>query len=153
MVIVGQRAYSGPHITMRPAYPSDGEALARMAAQAGFDVEPSEAVRRLQALPATDCVFVATTVSGVIGCVDLSVVRGLFEPPFVHVATIVVMLGWRGIGIGHRLMDHAEAWACTQRMAHIDVRQDIVTKEAEGFFRTIGYEETPVTGVLTKKLR
>ncbi len=150
MVVGGRRTWSGAHVTVRPAYPSDGEALARLGAELEYETDAAETVRRLQALPATDCVFVARTASGVIGLLHLSVVRGLFEPPFVEIAAIVVMQAWRGVGIGKKLVQHAEAWVSGEHMSRVDVGAQYLTPDARAFFLHLGYVEAEVGQVLTK---
>ena len=58
---------------------------------------------------------------------------------FAHIDEIVVRAAYRGRGVGHLLMEQAEAWARSQGAVSIELGVYAFNHEAQEFYRGLGY--------------
>jgi ribosomal protein S18 acetylase RimI-like enzyme len=56
-----------------------------------------------------------------------------------HIDEIVVKAAYRGRGVGHLLMEQAEAWARTNGATAIELGVYEFNQEAQAFYRDLGY--------------
>jgi len=57
-----------------------------------------------------------------------------------EIGGLVVEEGWRGSGIGRRLMQQAEQWAQEQGCWAMHVRSNILRERAHRFYERLGYQ-------------
>ncbi|WP_163336963.1 GNAT family N-acetyltransferase [Desulfopila sp. IMCC35008] len=96
-------------------------------------------------------VFVAVKEDHVIGCVcallDLRLAAGTYG----EIVSLVVTEEFRGAGVGRVLVTHAESWL-GERVGKIRVRANTRRKEAHGFYRSLGYEESKSQKIFIKQV-
>jgi GNAT superfamily N-acetyltransferase len=67
-------------------------------------------------------------------------VSGFTGQPFAWVMCVHVERPWRGQGLGRRLMEAAEAWACDRGIRHITLNVAARNAPARGLYDSMGYE-------------
>ncbi len=102
-------------LTIRRIELGDAEAVAALSGQLGYESTPEEMRRRIAKL--ADCeeiqaIFVACIAKDaqLVGWIDVAITYHLQSEPFVLIGGLVVQDGLRGLGIGKRLCEEAEAW-------------------------------------------
>lgn len=136
---------SGLHV--RPASIADAATLGALVGALGYPTTPIQMRERLAAL--TTRLDYVTPVA----CWDDQIVglAGAFlhlaiehDRPVARLTGLVVHQGWRGRGIGTRLMEHLEEWAQQQGAVAITLTSADHRHGAHEFYRHIGYEQTGV---------
>ena len=94
------------------------------------------------------CVLLAEADGKIIGYVQGEVTsRSDYMPRTVgHVSLIYVVKQFRRKGVGRRLMQHLCKFFNLNKAEHLTVRYIIGNKEAEGFWRKLGFEPIITTG-------
>ena len=131
---------------IRAADSRDGEALARLVGQLGYEITPAEAGERL-ALMHTEGrhVLVAEVGGTVVGCLSTSAMRVLHRPaPVGRISMMVVDEAHRGRGIGAALVRAAEGALAAQGCYMVEVTSHARRTEAHRFYERLGYERTSV---------
>ena len=139
---------------IRRAAAQDAGSLSNLVFQLGYSGTPEDIVRRLAPLTASssDAVFTAVDSGSVVGFIHVRVVRLLESDAFGEIAALVVSEAQRNRGVGHALVEAAEAWAREQRMDRIRVRSNVIRERAKKFYEREGYAVTKTTNVFDKKL-
>ncbi|MGC8786908.1 MAG: GNAT family N-acetyltransferase [Anaerolineae bacterium] len=141
------------NLHIRPATTNDAQALAHLATQLGYPSEPEQMVRRLALLPSLGSqAFVAVVDEQVVGFVQVGVYFPFLMDDAAEIAALVVDDGWRGQGIGHALLQAAEAWAIERGCSTMHVRTNIVRERAHKFYRREGYEVVKTALTFAKAL-
>jgi len=70
---------------------------------------------------------------------DTPLVPVLKPRRFAHIDEIVVKAAYRGRGVGHLLMEQAEAWARANGATAIELGVYEFNREAQDFYRGLGY--------------
>ena len=142
----------GP-VHLREATVHDAEALARLAAQLGYPTEPAQMARRLQGLPMdATAVIVATAADEVIGWIHVHLYPTLLDDQAAEILGFVVDEDWRSRGVGHTLMESAEAWAKERGCTVLYVRTNVVRQRAQGFYLAHGFQKLKTSYTLVKSL-
>jgi GNAT superfamily N-acetyltransferase len=129
-------------IQLRNATIRDSDALAALAGQLGYPSTPSQIQRRLKALLASEgnTVIVAEMPeTGIAGWVHVYTQTYVEDDYHAEIGGLVVADGFRGQGVGRRLMESAEAWAREQGCALMRLRSNIIREQAHQFYRNQGY--------------
>ena len=128
-------------VTTRAARTSDADAIQRLTAQLGYDVEPSQLRARLSSLIARpDHLFiVACDGEPAVGWLHATVAEYIETGPFVVVGGLVVDSRRRGEGIGRLLLDEAEAWARQRGCSIVRLWSSVARAGAHRFYERAGY--------------
>ncbi|MBI2189659.1 MAG: GNAT family N-acetyltransferase [Acidobacteria bacterium] len=127
--------------TIRLARATDAPAIARLTAQLGYDVPPSEVAARLARILAKHDhrFFVAERDGRPAGWLHAVVAEYVETGPFVNIAGLVVDRAYRGTGIGRLLMQHAEAWAGDRGCPVVRLWSSVGRTAAHRFYEHLGY--------------
>jgi len=128
---------------VRPAQPSDAEAMASLAEQLGYPCTGTEVRKRLNEMkdPVQYGAFVAVRPQGEIaGWIGAYVFRAVELAPFVEISGLVVEKTLRSRGIGKALLNAAEDWARNAELPVILVTSNITRARAHQFYLSNGYE-------------
>jgi GNAT superfamily N-acetyltransferase len=145
-------------LTIRRVKLADAEAVAALSGQLGYEASPEELRQRIAKL--ADCtenqaVFVAC-MSGentcLVGWIDVAITYHLQSAPFVLIGGLVVQDGMRGLGIGRRLCEEAEAWTRTKGISIVRVTSRSTRAGAHRFYLRDGYTEVKTSKVFEKLL-
>lgn len=132
-------------LSVRDLVLSDADAAAGLVCQLGYPVTGAAMRDRLRSiLPSrSDVTLVAEAAGRPVGLVGARLGRGLeSNAPYARLTGLVVDEGWRGQGIGRRLMEEIE-----RRMRGLGASVLILTSgahrhESHAFYARIGYTET-----------
>ena len=145
-------------LTIRRVRLADAEAVAVLSGQLGYEASPEELRQRIAKL--ADCednqaVFVACTTgedARLVGWIDVAITYHLQSAPFVLIGGLVVQDGLRGLGIGKRLCEEAEAWTRTKGISIVRVTSRSTRPDAHRFYLRDGYTEIKTSKVFEKLL-
>lgn len=128
-------------LDVRPARESDTEAIVALVGQLQYQAEASEVADRLEdiARDSEAVVLVAESEGCIAGWIHVYGVTWVQMGRFAGVGGMVVADGWRGQGIGSRLLGAAEAWAVEQGYPVIRVRSNVIREQAHSFYQDRGY--------------
>jgi len=129
----------------RPASAEDAGRIAELLEQLGYPASLEAVARRLQSLEASqaDHVWVAERDGTVVGLVAIHVSGSLaYDGDVAKVSAIVVDPAARRQGIGEQLMALAEREARRRGCVLLFLTTAERRKDAQAFYRTIGFEET-----------
>ena len=130
----------------------DAGALEKLLDQLGYRVPPAAIDKRVATIRTTAGeAFVKEMDAMVVGCVNAIVDARLAAGTHGEIATLVVLDGYRGRGIGKALVEHAEAWLAA-RVESIRIRANVIRDQAHQFYRRLGYRETKSQKVFLKKM-
>ena len=139
-------------LTIRPIEPGDAAAAATLSGQLGYPATTEEVRERIATLPSTQAVFVAVIDGEVVGWIDIALTFHLQTPPFALIGGLVVKDGVRGLRIGKRLCDEAEAWSKAQGVSLIRVTSRTTRDDAHRFYLREGYTDVKTSRVFEKRL-
>ncbi len=139
---------------IRGAKPEDAARLAELATQLGYPSSRDQVDRRLaEVLPNSDhAVLVAVENERVVGWGHAFVARVIESDRVAEVGGLVVDEEERGSGAGRLLMEHLEAWARTKSCRAVNVRSNIVRKDAHAFYHRLGYTQIKTQHLFRKPL-
>lgn len=128
-------------ISVRPVVESDVDAVADLAAQLGYDIEPSLLKTRLSKIRMRpDHRFLVAQLDGrAIGWLHAKLSEYVETDPFVVIGGLVVDKGHRRRGVGRMLLEHAEAWAREQGCAIVRLWSSAGRVNAHRFYERLGY--------------
>jgi len=141
-------------LTIREIAISDAESAARLSEELGYPVSPggmAERIRKLAEL-AEHAVFVASLSNSVVGWIDVGMVHHLAVDPYAEIGGLVVSNNFRSLGIGRKLVVHAEQWAADRALRKMVVRSRISREAAHRFYLREGYERIKTSAVFSKNL-
>jgi GNAT superfamily N-acetyltransferase len=142
-------------LSLRRAGIEDADRVAALCTQLGYPATPAQISRRIEGLsPCLDsqAVFVASLNSTVVGWIEVSICRNLQSDPFVLISGLVVDQSARGLGIGKRLCEHAEAWARAKGIRLLRLTSRSTRAGAHRFYLRDGFTETKTSKVFEKVL-
>jgi GNAT superfamily N-acetyltransferase len=145
-------------LTIRRVKLADAEAVAALSGQLGYEASPEDLRQRISKL--ADCednqaVFVACMTgkdARLVGWIDVAITYHLQSEPFVLIGGLVVQDGLRGLGIGKRLCEEAEAWTRTRGISIVRVTSRSTRPDAHRFYLRDGYTEIKTSKVFEKLL-
>jgi predicted N-acetyltransferase YhbS len=132
----------------------DVETVAELNGQLGYPTRGEEVRDRILAIQETaaQAVFVACLDSEVVGWVDVAIAMHLQSKPFALIGGLVVKDGMRGMRIGKRLCEQAEAWAREQGVQTVRVTSRSTRQDAHRFYLREGYSDVKTSRVFEKIL-
>jgi GNAT superfamily N-acetyltransferase len=141
-----------PDVVVRPARPDDAEAIAALLTEEGYPTGPSDITDRLARFGAPDgAVFVADLGERPIGFVAIRAVpRFEHGDVMVRILALVVDPAARERGVGHRLMEAAEAFAAERGAAFLEVTAGHHRPDARQLYESLGYD-AGLTAYLRKR--
>ncbi len=142
-------------VSLRPAGMQDAEAVARLAAQLGYDIGLSTVEERLREvlLSQSNLFLVAHLSDGmVVGWAHAALPVKVLIGRHADLYGLVVGERWRGSGIGQKLLAAVEAWALEQGCSQVLVRSNAIRERAHSFYRGLGYSEHKRQVILVKEL-
>jgi GNAT superfamily N-acetyltransferase len=146
---------SSPPITVRPATEDDADAIARLACDLGYPVDPDAMRLRIQAVSASpaDSLFVAADSSNTpVGWLQAHSAHVIESGFRVEILGLVVSPTVRRAGIGRALVAEAERWATSIGAEAVVVRSNVKRIESHAFYPALGYNSTKTQFVYRKPL-
>jgi GNAT superfamily N-acetyltransferase len=142
-------------LTVRRMRADDLTDASQLMRELGYTIDADELRARTAQILRRDehALMVAETANGrVAGLVHIFVRAALEKPVEAIVQSLVVDENLRGLGIGARLMDEAEAWAKTRGIASVALYTQLHREDAEAFYLKRGYLEANRSRLMRKKL-
>jgi len=132
----------------------DAAEAAALSGDLGYPASTEAIEQRIQAATGQPdrAIYVAHLNGKVLGWIDVSVVEHLQSGARAEIGGLVVANGHRGLGIGKKLVERAEAWATERGFPQMLVRSQIAREAAHRFYLREGYERTKTSAVFTKTL-
>jgi ribosomal protein S18 acetylase RimI-like enzyme len=132
-----------PPLEIRPARPSDREAIAALVTGLGFESSPDEVAARLAALAKVRETPLIAEQGEVLGVLAWHVTPVLHRPaPVGRITMMVVAEGERRRGVGRALVEAACGQMRSKGCGLIEVTSNIDLSGAHGFYRRLGFERT-----------
>ncbi len=134
-------------VLIRPAAPSDADAMAELLTQLGYPAAANEVIARLREV---DGFGSAIVLVAELGGRPLGLATGLvfpsihISPPVAWLTTLVIAEQHAGKGIGRRLVDEVERWAWSRGAIRLGVTSGANRDGAHAFYERIGYERTGI---------
>jgi GNAT superfamily N-acetyltransferase len=130
-----------PAITIRPARPSDADAVAALARQLGYDADPAAVARRLSRLLGKgDQQFLVADHDGrPVAWIHMLLSEYVEAAAFVVIGGLVVDRAYRKQGIGRHLLARAEEWAARNDCSVVRLSSSVTRTEAHAFYQRVGY--------------
>jgi len=140
-------------VTLRPAEPSDAEAIAALFTDEGYPSGPSDIIDRLGRYASEHSrVIVAEHEGTLLGFVALHAVpRFEHDDRILRIMALVVDAGARERGVGHTLMAEAERVAAELGAAFIEVTAGHHRPDARRLYESLGYDAS-IAAYLRKKV-
>jgi ribosomal protein S18 acetylase RimI-like enzyme len=131
-------------LTIRDARADDGQAIASLLGQLGYETEAAAVAPRLERLVIVgDRVVVAVVDNQVVGLAQLHASPTIeHERPAAKISALVVDESRRGQGIGRALVEEMEAEARARRCVLLFLTTAARREDAQAFYRRVGLEET-----------
>jgi GNAT superfamily N-acetyltransferase len=143
----------------------DADTVAALSVQLGYQAtgeQMRQRIARLATCEESQAAFVAclgpgsghpTLLEGAcVGWIEVAIVHHLQSEPFVLIGGLVVQDGVRGLGIGKRLCEEAEAWTRAQGIRVLRVTSRSTRLDAHRFYLRDGYQETKTSKIFEKLL-
>jgi GNAT superfamily N-acetyltransferase len=140
-------------VMVRPAEPTDAEAIAALFTDEGYPAGPSDIVERLTRFASPHSrVLIAEHEGSLLGFIALHALpRFEHDDRILRVLALVVDAGARERGVGHTLMTEAERIAGELGAAFVEVTSGHHRPEARRLYESMGYDAS-VAAYLRKKL-
>ena len=139
---------------LRIAETADARELARLSAELGYAMAPTEMSRNLAALLASPSHFVTVACDDdrLLGWVAAEYRLSLEGGEKAELTGLVVDASARRRGIGRMLVAAAEQWASQRGLGKIVVRSNVAREESHPFYEGLGYTRTKTAHVYAKDL-
>jgi len=142
-------------MTIRAATPADAESVAALSCQLGYPSLPQTMRQRLARIQCDKnrVVYVAELAGGgVVGWIEVFAYELLVAEWRAEIESLIVDEGYRGAGIGRRLIGRAEAWARGRGCKTVYLRSNIIRERAHAFYKNLGYEAIKTQLAFEKRL-
>lgn len=148
-------ADNGSQVAIRLASAEDAERIAALCQQLGYPSSREQVQRRLHQLEQDEdhAVYVAERPDGcVVGWVHVYIRKLVVADQYVEIGGLVVDEGYRGRGVGRLLMEWAERWSRGKGGQVVQIRSNVIRKEAHHFYKGIGYSNVKTQLTFRKDL-
>jgi GNAT superfamily N-acetyltransferase len=147
----------GPsEVRIRKARRGDAAQLAELSGQLGYPTTKGQMAKRLSVVlqETRGACFVARNRDdgAIVGWVHVSRTPLLEVEPRAEVNGLVVAEGYRSLGVGRRLLAHAERWAKQHNCKSMSVRSNVIRERAHEFYERHGYEQYKTQKAFRKAL-
>ena len=142
-------------VTVRLARIEDASPIAQLSAQLGYPVASEDVEQRITQLNQTadSVVYVAEVHDGhVVGWIHAFVCRTIESDSRAEIGGLVVDERHRRSGAGRLLMQHAEKWARERGCKAVNLRTNVVRKDAHNFYQSLGYNLVKTQHAFRKNL-
>jgi GNAT superfamily N-acetyltransferase len=142
-------------LQVRGVTEQDVAAVAELTGQLGYPAGVEAIREQVVALASREtdrAVFVACVGGQVVGWIDVALSFHLQSPAYALIGGLVVKEGLRGLGIGKRLCDEAEAWSRARSVFKMRVTSRSTRTDAHRFYLRDGYSEVKTSRVFEKTL-
>ena len=142
-------------LTVRRVAVEDAAAVAELSVQLGYPATAGEIEHRIANLgsrKAHQAVFVACLGAEIVGWIDVALSFELQTPPYALIGGLVVKDGVRGLRIGKRLCDEAEAWSRAQGVGVLRVTSRSTRDDAHRFYLREGFRDIKMSRVFEKNI-
>lgn len=142
-------------VLIRSASSGDAERIAILCQLLGYPASLQSVQERLKLLEEKQerVLYIAHLPDEpVVGWIHVYVWESLLSGRRAEIDGLIVHADYRGRGVGHLLMRHAEQWAQQQGCGTILVRSNVVRQEAHHFYEKVGYIPLKTQLVLHKVL-
>lgn len=142
-------------LTVRRVAVEDAAAVAELSVQLGYQATAGEIEHRIANLgsrKAHQAVFVACLGAEIVGWIDVALSFELQTPPYALIGGLVVKDGVRGLRIGKRLCDEAEAWSRAQGVGVLRVTSRSTRDDAHRFYLREGFRDIKMSRVFEKNI-
>lgn len=142
-------------LTVRRVAVEDAAAVAELSVQLGYPATAGEIEHRIANLgsrKAHQAVFVACLGAEIVGWIDVALSFELQTPPYALIGGLVVKDGVRGLRIGKRLCDEAEAWSRSQGVGVLRVTSRSTRDDAHRFYLREGFRDIKMSRVFEKNI-
>jgi GNAT superfamily N-acetyltransferase len=129
-------------LMVRPFEAKDGEALADLMTQLGYETRASEMQMRMEAILADKhyATFIAVSDGKVCGMIGTFTCYSYeHNSPGGRILALIVSEKMRGRGVGHALISAAEKDLAQKNIRRIAVNTHLKRKEAHEFYEKVGY--------------
>jgi len=133
---------------------SDAESMTSLCLQLGYDSSFEDIISRLKRASEdkSSGVYVYEVDGMVRGWIQVAIRSAIESGEHAEIIGLVVAEGYRGTGIGRKLVEQAETWARGMGQKSIRVRTNVVREGADKFYRAMGFEENKKQTVFDKVL-
>src|SRR5215472_15992027 len=141
-------------VRLRPMTRSDMGRCRSLLTQLGYEMTEAELERRFDEVsPAPEHSLLGAERAGrVVGLMHVVARPALENPREAVVQAIVVDEGFRGTGVGRRLMVAAEHWGSERACRSVVLSSNIARAPAHAFYAALGYRVSATSLVLRKEL-
>ena len=131
-------------VIIREAGTPDADTIAGLLDELGYPNSAEFVVRKLGMLGDDENpVFVAEVNGEVAGFVSLHIMPVFHEEPlYCRITAVVVTKAYRRLGVGRRLLEHAEAVARAAGCGRIELTSNVRRTRAHAFYEALGYGGT-----------
>lgn len=143
-------------MTIRTATAQDALAIAELSDVLGYPTSAGAVTSRLVRLlgqPGELVLVAELPLTGVVGWIHASRQELIESGRHCEILGLVIAAEHRKLGIGRRLVEMVEAWACEQDLEHVSVRSNITRKESHPFYERIGFSRAKTQHVYRKQCR
>ena len=142
-------------LTIRRARATDAQQIAELSGQLGYPATPAQVKQRLRQLVRSSkhaVLVAASSQTGVIGWIHVSVTHLLEGDTRAEVNGLVVADGHRSLGAGAKLLEAAERWARKHACKNVNVRSNVIRERAHLFYLRQGYQHYKTQKAFRKPL-
>ncbi len=142
-------------LSIRDAQPGDSEEMARLCADLGYPVSPTEMRDRISSLLRRGDHWIAVAPgqeSALLGWIAAEHRLTLESGERVEIVGLVIDPAARRQGLGKALVSRAERWAVSRGVSTVFVRSNTARNESHHFYERLGYQRTKTQHAYAKGL-
>lgn len=144
-----------PQVLIRSTELDDAESVTLLCKQLGYTTSKQEVQERLKLLKEDQehVLYIAHLPNElIVGLIHVYIWNSLLIGRRAEIDALIVHTDYRGHGVGHLLIQHAEQWAKEQGCDTIQVRSNTVRQQAHRFYEKVGYVPIKTQLMLDKAL-
>jgi GNAT superfamily N-acetyltransferase len=133
---------NSPQMLIRSAELGDAESVTLLCKQLGYTTSEQQVQERLKLLTKDQehVLYIAYLPNDlIVGLIHVYIWKSLLIGRRAEIDALIVHTDYRGRGVGHLLIQHAEQWAKEQGCDTIQVRSNTVRQQAHHFYEKLGY--------------
>ncbi|NEQ20832.1 MAG: GNAT family N-acetyltransferase [Microcoleus sp. SIO2G3] len=146
---------NSPQMLIRSVELGDAESVNLLCQQLGYATSKQEVQERLKLIEEDQnhVLYIAYLPNElIVGLIHVYIWKSLLIGRRAEIDALIVNTDYRGRGVGHLLIQHAEQWAKEQGCNTIQVRSNTVRQQAHRFYEKLGYVPIKTQLMLDKAL-